>query len=175
MWHSVDHKKSTFWTSSNLFLVLNDKKQSWLTGLQLGACTSDHSNFSQFWAGLHVTIHAWRVYYTIVYCILYIVYSILYYTHTHTHTHTQYNILYYTSWTVVCQAPLSMGFSRQEYWRISLTQGSNPGLLHCRLFAIWATREAHKWWGSTIFAFPCGCFSSSSLVSSEILTQNLRM
>ena len=21
-----------------------------------------------------------------------------------------------TSWTVVCQAPLSMGFSRQEYW-----------------------------------------------------------
>ena len=33
-----------------------------------------------------------------------------------------------------------MGFSRQEYWschfllqRIFLTQGSNPGLLHCRL------------------------------------------
>ena len=38
--------------------------------------------------------------------------------------------------------PLSMGFSRQEYWRgLSfpypgdlLTQGSNPGLLHCRQF-----------------------------------------
>ena len=24
--------------------------------------------------------------------------------------------LFVTSWTVVCQAPLSMGFSRQEYW-----------------------------------------------------------
>ena len=36
------------------------------------------------------------------------------------------------------QSPLSMGFSRQEYWSglpfpsIFLTQGSNPGLLHCR-------------------------------------------
>ena len=45
-----------------------------------------------------------------------------------------------TLWTVACQAPLSMGFSRQEYWvgchslpqGIFLTQGSNPGLLHCR-------------------------------------------
>ena len=40
--------------------------------------------------------------------------------------------------TVARQAPLSMGFSRREYWSISLlqgiftTQGSNPGLLHCR-------------------------------------------
>ena len=41
---------------------------------------------------------------------------------------------------VAHQAPLSMGFSRQEYWSgfpcllqgIFLTQGSNPGLLHCR-------------------------------------------
>ena len=45
-----------------------------------------------------------------------------------------------TPWTVACQAPLSMGLSRQEYWsgllfllqRIFLTQGLNPGLLHCR-------------------------------------------
>ena len=42
--------------------------------------------------------------------------------------------------TVACQAPLSMGFSRQEYWSalpcpppgIFPTQGLNPGLLHCR-------------------------------------------
>ena len=41
-------------------------------------------------------------------------------------------------WTVACQAPLSMGFSRQEYWSglpfpfqgIFLNQGSNPHLLH---------------------------------------------
>ena len=62
-----------------------------------------------------------------------------------------------TSWTAAYQAPLSMGFSRQEYWSghglyssrnsprqntavgsLSLlqgivpTQGSNPGLPHCR-------------------------------------------
>ena len=43
-----------------------------------------------------------------------------------------------TPWAVACQAPLSTGFSRQEYqnglpWPppgIFPTQGSNPGLLH---------------------------------------------
>ena len=43
-----------------------------------------------------------------------------------------------TLWTVAHQAPLSLEFSRPEYWSRSLlqgifpTQGSNPGLLHCR-------------------------------------------
>ena len=45
-----------------------------------------------------------------------------------------------TPWTVAYQAPPSMGFSRQEYWsglpfpspEDFLTQGSNPGLPHCR-------------------------------------------
>ena len=45
-----------------------------------------------------------------------------------------------TSWTVACQAFLSMGFSRQEYWselpcpspEDFQTRGSNPGLLCCR-------------------------------------------
>ena len=45
-----------------------------------------------------------------------------------------------TPWAVAHQAPLSMGFSRQEYWSglpfpsagIFLTQGSNSGLLHYR-------------------------------------------
>ena len=59
-------------------------------------------------------------------------------THTHTHTNAQWNIiqpkkaihlqqhgwavkspsrvqLFATPWTVTCQAPPSMGFSRQEY------------------------------------------------------------
>ena len=41
------------------------------------------------------------------------------YTHTHTHTHTSSVISdsFATPWTVACQAPLSMEFSRQEYWR----------------------------------------------------------
>ena len=42
------------------------------------------------------------------------------------------------TWTVVCQAPLSMEFSKKEHWsglpfppaRIFLTQGSNLCLLH---------------------------------------------
>ena len=45
-----------------------------------------------------------------------------------------------TPWTVACQAPLFMGFSRQEYrvgccsflQGLFLTQGSNSGLPHCR-------------------------------------------
>ena len=43
-------------------------------------------------------------------------------------------LLFATPWTIACQAPLSMGFSRQEYWShfllqgIFLTEGSNPGL-----------------------------------------------
>ena len=48
--------------------------------------------------------------------------------------------LFVTPWTVAYQAPLSMGFFRQQYWSgvpfpsagIFPTQGSNPGLPHCR-------------------------------------------
>ena len=40
--------------------------------------------------------------------------------------------LFATSWTVACQAPLPMGFSRQEYWRKlpfpSLGDLPNPGI-----------------------------------------------
>ena len=49
--------------------------------------------------------------------------------------------LFATSWTVARQAPLSMGFSSKNtgvgchalLQRIFPTQGSNPGLQHCRL------------------------------------------
>ena len=37
-----------------------------------------------------------------------------------------------TPWTVARQAPLTMEFSRQEYWSGLSTQELNPGLLHCR-------------------------------------------
>ena len=48
--------------------------------------------------------------------------------------------LFATPWTIAYQAPLSMGFSRQEYWSglpfpspgIFPTQGLNPGIPHCR-------------------------------------------
>ena len=60
-----------------------------------------------------------------------------------------------TLWTVTHQAPLSIGFFRQEYWSglpcllqgIFPTQGSNLHLLqllHCRqILYHWATGEAH--------------------------------
>ena len=62
--------------------------------------------------------------------------------------------LFVTLWTVVCQAPVSMGFSRQEYGvgchalvqGIFLTQGLNPCLLcllRCKqILYHWATGEA---------------------------------
>ena len=56
-----------------------------------------------------------------------------------------------TLWTIAYQAPLSMGFSRQEYslgrhfllQGIFLTQGLNPDLPHCRqtVFHLTSTRE----------------------------------
>ena len=65
--------------------------------------------------------------------------------------------LFKNPWTVACQAPLSMGPSRQEYWSglpcplqgIFPTQGSNPCLKSCALaggfFATRATWEAHEY------------------------------
>ena len=54
--------------------------------------------------------------------------------------HWQADSLPLTLWTVARQAPLSMGFSRQEYWNglpfpspgDLLAQGWNLGLLYCR-------------------------------------------
>ena len=44
--------------------------------------------------------------------------------------------LFVTPWTLACQAPLSMGFSRQEYWSglpcPPPRHLPNPDLLHCR-------------------------------------------
>ena len=57
-----------------------------------------------------------------------------------------------TPWTVACQAPLSLGFSRQEYWSgfqfPSPGDLPNPGIeprspaLQSRFFTNWALREA---------------------------------
>ena len=63
--------------------------------------------------------------------------NLLFWMHCAVFNHIQ---LFATPWTVVRQAPLSMEFSRQEYWSglpwlpsgIFPTQGSNPGLPHCR-------------------------------------------
>ena len=66
--------------------------------------------------------------------------------------------------TVAHQIPVSMGFSRQEYWSgshfllqgIFPTQGSNPHLWHCRrILYHWATREAS--------VFRLGCVITSGL------------
>ena len=60
-----------------------------------------------------------------------------------------------TPWIVTCQAPLSMGFSRQEYWSglpfPSPRDLPNPGIeprspaLAGRFFTVWATKKA--WFG----------------------------
>ena len=48
-----------------------------------------------------------------------------------------YILFFRTPWTVARQAPLSLKFSRQEYWSglplpSPAEAGLNPGLLHCR-------------------------------------------
>ena len=62
--------------------------------------------------------------------------------------------LFVIPWTVVYQAPLSMGFSRQEYWSglpfPSLRDLPDPGIRTWAShivgwrFTIWATREVHQ-------------------------------
>ena len=53
-------------------------------------------------------------------------------------SHFSFVQLFVTSWTVEHQAPLSVGFSRQEYWSGIPTPGDlpdpriEPALLHCR-------------------------------------------
>ena len=42
--------------------------------------------------------------------------------------------LFVTLWPVACQAPLSMGFSRQEYWRgLPCSRGSSPPRVQTRV------------------------------------------
>ena len=85
-------------------------------------------------------------------------------------------------WTVACQAPLSMEFSRQEYWSGLLFPSPgdlpDPGIeprsaaLQADSFTIWATREAQE--GKShfhLFHFPtlatllraCGILSSPGI------------
>ena len=60
-------------------------------------------------------------------------------------SHFSWIWLFVTLWTVARQAPLSLGFSRQEYWSglpcllqgIFPTQGSNPGFPYCRQILYW--------------------------------------
>ena len=58
-----------------------------------------------------------------------------------------------TPWTVVCQAPLSMGFSRQGYWSglpflfpgDLPSPGIKPSLLHCRQILYQLNYEGSPW------------------------------
>ena len=86
--------------------------------------------------------------------------------------------LFATPWTVAHQAPPSVGFSRQEYWSglpfpssgIFPTQGSKPGLPHCRQMLSHQGSPRIKWdskyrrlsciwsyWYSTHFTNHCQC------------------
>ena len=71
-----------------------------------------------------------------------------------------------TPWTLTCQVPLPMGFSRQEYWSglpfpapgDLPTQESNPGLLHCRRILYQLNYErslSNPLWYSLIGAISC--------------------
>ena len=58
-----------------------------------------------------------------------------------------------TLWTIAHQAPLSMGFPRKNIvvgchfllQKIFPTQGSKPGLLHCRQILYWLSHQGSPW------------------------------
>ena len=77
-----------------------------------------------------------------------------------------------TPWTVACQAPLSMGFPRQEYWdRLLFTSPrdlSDPGIKPTSpalqvVSYCWATRETH------IYVFAAAAADAKSLQSCPTL------
>ena len=75
-----------------------------------------------------------------------------------------------TPWTIACQAPLSMGFSRQEYWGGLPLPPLDPGIeprsltLQADFFTIWAIRESLVLLWSVSWTFMRRC----------ALTQNVR-
>ena len=79
-------------------------------------------------------------------------------------------------WTIACQAPLSMGFSRQEYWSgllwdlllqgIFLTQGLNPCLLHLLHWQASSLQPAPH--GKTLYA--CSITQFTKWMHSPLLT-----
>ena len=87
-----------------------------------------------------------------------------------------------TWWTVACQAPLSVGFSKQEYW--SGLPFPSPGdladseiklsslpLLHCRrILSHWASREAQT--NDTVTALITPCSRRWQLFRTPALTQD---
>ena len=70
--------------------------------------------------------------------------------------------LFAIPWTIAYQASPSVEFSRQEYWSglpfpslggIFPTQGSNPGLLHCRQTLYHLSHQGSRFWyiNNTVF------------------------
>ena len=91
-------------------------------------------------------------------------------------------------WTVACQAPLSMGFPRQEYWSgllcpppgIFLTQGSNPCLLHWQACCLPLVPPGRSPWSSVSnFFHSASCYiprsnwSSALNLTDKILLNNV--
>ena len=84
--------------------------------------------------------------------------------------------LFVTPWTIAYQTPLSMEFSRQEYWSglpfsslgIFPTQGSNPDLLHCR-WMLYYLRHLETWYtqkfkrATLMLSVLCCCCSVAQL------------
>ena len=77
---------------------------------------------------------------------------------------------------VVRQAPLPLKFSRQEYWSglhslpqgTFLTQGLNPGLLHCRqILYHWAAREVKSLLNVTT-VYICGFLMTTECIPSTV-------
>ena len=81
-----------------------------------------------------------------------------------------------TPWTAAHQAPLSMGFSRQEYWSavpspslvIIYTEPNKLGLMNCMNYVINFLKRKSRWWK---FHFLLQGVKHLSEVISQYLTQ----
>ena len=83
-----------------------------------------------------------------------------------------------TQWTVACQTPRSMGFSRQEYWSgLPFPSPGNlpnpeidPGLLHCSQIVYWLN---YKGKGNPLFCYTANEFKWNQ--KSIILNEEIKL
>ena len=79
--------------------------------------------------------------------------------------------LFVTPWTAARQAPLSMGFSRQEYWSgvpCFPTQGSNPGFPNCRQIIYYLSHQRSPFKGYQFSSVPRSCLTLCSPMDCSI-------
>ena len=122
--YTVEWKPSRWWFNA----FPSPQKVLLCYFLSIPSRSNPYCYFYSQWLVLHVFKYVWNFHFTFINSVAVVVAA-----------QSLYHVwLFVTPWTVAHQAPLSVGFPRQEYWsglpfsflqELFLTQGLNPPLL----------------------------------------------